>query len=180
MEDLASYAGTSVSNLGLIERGVTKCPQRATVERIAEALQVSIDELCPEEQKTSTFRPGYVPRFAACRKATGHSREEAARRLKLRESTLANYENCSAYPPAWLVLQMAELYGVTCDFLLGATPSKYNGRFCRIVYCEAGLPHDRCCTDCPDREGCEYRCENSPETCNCCRTKRPDEMMRTG
>lgn len=179
LSSLAERAGVDRISLGRIESGQTKRPQYATLERVAEALGISVNELAEKqtEKRPLAVREGYTPRFAVCRKATGHGRDEAARRLGIHEKTLAGYETCTAYPPAWMVLKMAELYGVTTDYLLGRKPDKYQGRFCRIVYCEAGLPHDRCCADCPDREGCEYKCENSPEHCNCCRTKRPDEML---
>ena len=177
LSQLAERAGVDIGGLSKIESGVTKKPQKRTVARLSEALGVELSESGLAEKRKTQLRRDYTPRFAFCRKATGHSRVDAAKALGIRTETLAGYELCTNYPPAWMVLKMARLYGVTCGYLLGEKEDKYRGRFCTISYCEAGLLHDRCCHDCPDREGCDAACENDPERCSVARKKRPNEMF---
>jgi transcriptional regulator with XRE-family HTH domain len=174
---LAERACIDVGGLSRLENGITKRPQKRTMAMLSEALGVELGEPDQEEKRKPQLRRDYTPRFAFCRKATGHSRVDAAKALGIRTETLAGYETCTNYPSAWMVLKMARLYGVTCGYLLGEKEDKYRGRFCTISYCKAGLLHDRCCHDCPDREGCEDACENSPEKCNMARKKRPNEMF---
>jgi len=173
---LAARAGLYSGVLGRIERGTTRQPQRGTLIRLADALNLNPEDLGVKGEGTRT-RDGYSPRFAYCRRATGHSQGEAAHRLGIRPNTLAAYEEGRSYPPAWLIVMMVSLCGVSADYLLGIPADRYKGRFCMIGFCEAGLLHDHCCADCECRSGCAEACENSPSRCGYCRTKRPQEMF---
>lgn len=175
--ELAARACIDVGGLCKIENGITRHPQRRTIAMLSEALGVELGELSLTEKRKIERRRDFRPRFAYCRKATGHTRAEASKVLGIRVDTLAGYETCTSFPPAWMVLKMAKLYGVTCGYLLGEEPDRYKGRFCLLAYCEAGELHDRCCYDCPDREGCDVACQNDPERCNATRRKRPNEMF---
>lgn len=177
LSQLAERAGVDIGGLSKIESGVTKKPQKRTVAALSEALGVELVEPRPTEKRTASLYRDYRPRFVFCRKATGHTRADAAKALGIRTETLAGYEMATSYPPAWMVLKMAKLYGVTCSYLLGEKPDKYQGRFCVLCYCEAGELHDHCCYDCPDRDGCGEACQNSPDNCKAAREKRPNEMF---
>jgi len=175
--ELAARACIDVGGLSKIENGITLHPQKRTLVMLSEALGVELGDLGLAKSRKLEQRRDYHPRFAYCRKATGHTRVDAAKVLGIRADTLAGYEMCTSFPPAWMVLKMARLYGVSCGYLLGETRDRYKGRFCMLAFCEAGLLHDRCCHDCPDREGCDAACENDPERCNAARKKRPNEML---
>ena len=177
LSQLAERAGIDIGGLSKIEGGVTKHPQKRTVAALSEALGVELGEPGLAEKRRASIHRDYQPRFAFCRKATGHSRVDAAKALGIRAETLMGYEMATTFPPAWMVLKMAKLYGVSCGYLLGEKPDTYKGRFCMIAYCEAGELHDRCCCDCPDCDGCGEACQNSPEKCQCVRKKRPNEMF---
>ena len=177
LSQLAELSGLDIGSISRIESGETKHPQARTLELLSDALGIDLAEPGLAEPRKASLYRDYHPRFAFCRKATGHSRVDAAKALGIRADTLAGYETCASFPPAWMVLKMARLYGVSCGYLLGEKEDKYRGRFCTISYCEAGLLHDRCCHDCPDRDGCEDACQNSPERCNMARKKRPNEMF---
>lgn len=174
---LAARAGIDAGGLGRIETGTTRKPQRGTLLRLAEALDLSPEALGVRADGQTCTREGYRPRFAYCRRATGHTQGEVARQLNIRPKTLEAYETGQSYPPAWLIVKMAALYGVSTDYLLGCEADKYRGRFCMITFCEAGLAHDHCCADCEYRDECGDACENSPSQCGYCRTKRPHEMF---
>lgn len=193
--DLAALAGIPLVTLKRIERGRLLVPHDKTLCKIAGALKIDPQELGigPEvaekcavtdmiKAAVKTFRSpkGFCPRFAYCRKATGHLRSDAARQLGISENTLAAIEACSVAPTAPLILKMADLYGVSCDYLLGHRGDTYDGRYCMFVYCEAGELHDHCCADCRRRSSCAVRCENNPERCGGVRTRRPNEMFRDG
>lgn len=178
--ELGKRAGLAQGVLSRIEDGSTTNPQMTTLLRVADALGLTVEELGAPKSKRAQRVGDFTPRFAYCRKATGHSQSDAARRLGIRSATLAMYEGLVQIPPAWMVLKMAKLYGVPADFLLGREQDTYRGRFCVAAYCEAGLLHDHCCLDCEDREGCAEACENRPERCGVCRTKRPHEMFKKG
>ena len=52
------------------------------------------------------------------RKAHGWSQEDFAEKLNVSRQAISRWENDSAYPDAWNILQISKLFGVTTDYLL--------------------------------------------------------------
>ena len=194
-ETLAAVAGVARNTVCVIEIGRRPAAGDKVLFKIASALEIdpkelgvgaaaaekyAVTEMIKTAAKFGQPQKGFCPRFAYCRKATGHTRSDAAKQLGISQNTLGAIEACSVVPTAPLILKMAALYGVSCDYLLGHRPDTYDGRFCMFVYCEAGELHDHCCADCQHRASCEVRCENSPAKCGGVRTRRPNETIRDG
>ena len=58
------------------------------------------------------------PRIAALRKETGMSQAELAERLKISPSAIVMYEQGRREPSAQILVAMAEIFGVSTDYLL--------------------------------------------------------------
>ena len=58
------------------------------------------------------------PRIAALRKETGMSQAELAERLKISPSAIGMYEQGRREPSAQILVAMAEIFGVSTDYLL--------------------------------------------------------------
>jgi len=58
-------------------------------------------------------------RLRALRKLMGLTQKDAADRLELGQTTVANYENGTRVPDLKTISALADLYGVTVDYLLG-------------------------------------------------------------
>lgn len=58
-------------------------------------------------------------RYRKARKQRNMSAEQAAVELGISFGTLASYERKDTQPTAIIIKKMAELYGVTADYLLG-------------------------------------------------------------
>ena len=175
---LSLATGLAASTLLDIERGKTKRPAQKTVKALESALGISLVIVAPERKAGGPTwkKKGYNPRFALCRKATGRTQAQAAAALRVNISTLKHWETCETSPPIWTLINMARLYGVTVDYLVGCDGPLYTGRRCAMEGpCAAGKPIDYCCRDCPHGKTCEYRCENHPTRCGLIRTIRPLE-----
>lgn len=58
------------------------------------------------------------PRIAALRKARGFSQAELAQKLKISSSAVGMYEQGRREPSADMLVALAELFGVSTDYLL--------------------------------------------------------------
>ena len=58
------------------------------------------------------------PRIAALRQEAGLSQAELAHRLKISPSTVGMYEQGRREPAAQMIITMAQVFGVSTDFLL--------------------------------------------------------------
>lgn len=61
-----------------------------------------------------------------CGKETGHLSEGTAAILKVSVGTVSNYENNIHFPDQDALLQLADYFGVTVDYLLGRTSYRYS------------------------------------------------------
>lgn len=57
--------------------------------------------------------------FATARIAAGFTQTEAARRLKVNQSTISYWEHGKKFPRGAMLVKTADLYGCTVDELLG-------------------------------------------------------------
>lgn len=62
-------------------------------------------------------------RIKICRKNRGFSQEELADLLGMKRTNIANYEAGRIIPPGNIVVLMAEIFGVSTDYLLGQSES---------------------------------------------------------
>lgn len=60
-------------------------------------------------------------RFEFCRNLTGLSQNQAAKKLGIGQSSLSAYESGDREPGMTAICRMADLYGVSSDFLLKRT-----------------------------------------------------------
>lgn len=60
-------------------------------------------------------------RIAQLRKSANLSQFELARRLKIAQNTLSQYENEVRKPPGYVITNLATLFGVTPNYVLGIT-----------------------------------------------------------
>lgn len=68
------------------------------------------------------------PRIAALRKRSGMSQAELARRLRISPSAVGMYEQGRREPPAETLVQLAEIFEVSTDFLLTGIPNSRQNR----------------------------------------------------
>ena len=60
-------------------------------------------------------------RIKQLRKARGLRQADVARETCIDQKTLSNYEIGRTNPDAYAIIQLSEFFGVTADYLLGAT-----------------------------------------------------------
>lgn len=58
-------------------------------------------------------------RFRECRKMAGLKQVAAAKAIGVSQASISDYENDVIEPRASIVMRMAQVYGVTMDYLLG-------------------------------------------------------------
>ena len=63
--------------------------------------------------------------LASLREERGIYQKELAAILKVSVGTISNYENNIHFPDQEALLQLADYFGVTTDYLLGRTPYRY-------------------------------------------------------
>lgn len=61
-------------------------------------------------------------RLRTARRKAGLKQDEAAGRVKIEANTLSRYERGSHDPPATLLEELASIYGITVDSLIGEDP----------------------------------------------------------
>lgn len=64
--------------------------------------------------------------LASLREERGIYQKELAAILKVSVGTISNYENNIHFPDQEALIQLAEYFDVTIDYLLGRTPYRYN------------------------------------------------------
>jgi len=69
-------------------------------------------------------------RIKKCRIDFGFSQEGLAERLGMKRTNVANYEAGRIIPPGNIVLELAEIFGVSTDYILGNQEFNYsNSKF---------------------------------------------------
>lgn len=69
-------------------------------------------------------------RIAQLRKSAGLSQFELARRLKIAQNTLSQYENEVRKPPGYVITNLATLFGVTPNYVLGIADAPADNAKC--------------------------------------------------
>ena len=59
------------------------------------------------------------------RLARGLSQVELAKKLSVTKQTVSNWENDNILPSIDMLTKLADYFNVSCDFILGRTPSSY-------------------------------------------------------
>ncbi len=159
---LSKSCGIDPSVIWNIERGYTLRPRNQTLAKIADALGMDVSALEMEPSEPKRRRRDFDPLFLECREAAGYSRGDAADLLHVDEKTLYRWETGVYAPTIYQLIAMSRLYGVPLDRLIRINA----GRHCAIgMPCAAGKRVDYCCRDCPERAGCEDKCQNDPQRC---------------
>lgn len=66
----------------------------------------------------------FASRIKSLRKEYGYTQSEVAKRLKIGQTTIANYENGSRIPDISKLSMLADLYHVSIDYLLGRSEAR--------------------------------------------------------
>ena len=74
-------------------------------------------------------------RIAQLREERGMTQVRLSIELGVSQETVSAYENGKHYPSVAMLLKMAELFGASCDYILGLSP-------CRTAETEASLSAD--------------------------------------
>ena len=69
-----------------------------------------------------------MTRLRECREKAGYSQKQVALILKLSGPSVSNWENGKTRPTRENVVRLADVYGVTVDYLLGRSDSGPKGR----------------------------------------------------
>ena len=72
--------------------------------------------------------------LTSLREERGIYQKELAAILKVSVGTISNYENNIHFPDQEALIQLAEYFDVTIDYLLGRTPYRYNPEVLRQEY----------------------------------------------
>ncbi len=72
-----------------------------------------------------TFSQSFCRRLREARNKAGFTQVEVGKRIGRQQNTVNDYESGKAYPPPPLLAQMATLYEVTIDYLLGRTDNPH-------------------------------------------------------
>lgn len=70
----------------------------------------------------------YFQRLRDLREDADQSQTNIAEYLHMQRTVYRRYESGEREIPVWAVLKLADLYGVTTDYLLGRTNQKHGGR----------------------------------------------------
>ncbi|MFP7483351.1 helix-turn-helix domain-containing protein [Priestia filamentosa] len=62
-------------------------------------------------------------RIKECRQRAGLSQEKLAEMLEMKRTNVANYEAGRVVPPGSVLLELANIFDVTTDYLLGKSPT---------------------------------------------------------
>lgn len=66
-------------------------------------------------------------RIKECRKKAGLSQEMLAEKLKMKRTNVANYEAGRVVPPGYVLIELADIFGVTTDYILGLSDNPNGG-----------------------------------------------------
>ena len=66
-------------------------------------------------------------KLVTLRKKHGYSQQEIADRLNMHRSVYRRYEQGQRELPLWAAIKLAELYGVSLDYLVGRTDQRAPG-----------------------------------------------------
>lgn len=61
----------------------------------------------------------FIRNIRMLRKKANYTQEDVGRILNIQRATYSNYENGSRTPPIEIILSLAQLYGVSVDYLVG-------------------------------------------------------------
>lgn len=149
-EELAEKLNISQKSISKYERG-NRRPSYEVLTSMASLFGVSADYLLELENGGETV---FGEKIVEQRKRKGITQQELADALNISRSTLAGYEAENKKPSYKVLVRIAEYFGVTTDYLLGAegdamgTEEKINeitqrvGRNIRSIREQAGLSQD--------------------------------------
>ena len=98
-------------------------PSRRALERIADALGVTVEDLDSGTHDPGPFAKGLRDR----REAIGMTQAQVAAITSVHVTTVSAWEAGTREPSLGAVVQLAQVFGVTTDWLLGAHPVSGDG-----------------------------------------------------
>lgn len=123
---LSKASGVTVATISRIESGVQR-PTPETLMKIAPSLMVSVDYLLreagylPAEETTDEEVGPLKDRLSALRRSRGLSQDELAKHLCITRPAYTAYESGRRKPDMRTVQKLAAYFGVSTDYLSGAT-----------------------------------------------------------
>ena len=79
------------------------------------------------DNKKKLTLEAFSTRLRALRKQHNHSQEYLAKKLHISKSCISNWESGTRLPDAQMLLKIADIYAVTCQYLVGSSkrPTPY-------------------------------------------------------
>lgn len=119
-KDMANFLGISASAYGFYEQGRTS-PNIEVLETLSNLFSVSIDYLTGNENKEYISDITLQTRLKELRKENKFTQEDIAKKLNMTTSGYGYYEQGRTYPPIEILNEIANIYSVSVDYLLGNT-----------------------------------------------------------
>ena len=117
LKQLGNIVNLGESTISLYENGKRE-PDFETTCRLADYFGVSIDYLLGRNN-TNTLTISKINRLKSLREKANYTQNHIANKLKIAPNTYSQYENGKRQIPDNLKIVLADLYGVSLDYLLG-------------------------------------------------------------
>ena len=114
-EELSRRSGVPVGTLNKILTGETSNPTIKTLEAIANALNLSVNDLLSAEPSGTSFSENLMK----ARNLAGLSLKDAAAAIGVAYSTYSLYEQGRREPDILTIKKIASLFNISTDFLFG-------------------------------------------------------------
>lgn len=127
-QDLSRKTGIKQPTISAIEKGVNK-PGIDTIILISDALDCTVSDLIGQTRPASRQDPHVMNKFRYCRIMKHLSQKAVASSIGVSCPMVSQWESGSKKPSKENLVKLADLFGVSTDYLLDHEFSEVNGRF---------------------------------------------------